>query len=163
MERELQYYNRYGTHISIHIAKKLCTLYYSNGKVILFQNLFEEFTTSNVPNVKRNISLSSTINSPSHNDIKLKLFTVWFAALLIDNDPNDDVFPASCDNSPSGAIYNIISKKPHVSTPITLLLPIQVKNVNDITLFKNSLSSIIDIKKISFKATQSYLSLHPKD
>jgi hypothetical protein len=38
-----------------------------------------------------------------------------------------------------------------------------VKTVYDITLFNNSLSSRIDINRLSFKATRSYLSVRPND
>ncbi|CAI6359053.1 unnamed protein product [Macrosiphum euphorbiae] len=163
MDGEPRYYNSFGTQIPLHIANKHPTVYYSMGKVIPLQN--EDGVTTLAPKSKRNLSSSST-GSPSHHEKKSKLFDSpnRFACLPIDDDSNDEVFPVSCDNSPTAnAVRNLTSDQQHAKPATTLPPPIYVKNVSDITLFKNSLSSRIDINRLSFKATRSYLSVRPKD
>lgn len=118
MYKKPQYYNFCGTSIPTYIAKILSTLNGSNGEVIHFKNVDES-----VPNVKRNKSSSWTIIFPTRNEKKPKLFAILnrFAALSIEDDSNDDVFPASCDNSSITTVQNYISSQPHVSLATTLL------------------------------------------
>ncbi|KAF0759441.1 Uncharacterized protein FWK35_00013313 [Aphis craccivora] len=160
------YYNRYGTQIAPQIAKKLPTVYDSKGNVIPLQN--SDGVTTLASKSKRNLSSSSTSSpsTPSHNEKKSKFFVSpnRFASLPIDDDSNDEAFLVSCDNSSTvNAVRNCISNQQHAKPATTLPPPIYVKNVSDITLFKNSLSSMIDINRLSFKATRLYLSVRPKD
>jgi hypothetical protein len=112
-----------------------------------FQNVDGETV---FPKSKLNFPSNST-GSPSHNDKKKTKFFVSpnrFASLPIDNNSNKEVFPVSCDNSSTGrAVHNFTLNQPYAKLATTFPPQIQVKNLSDITLFKNSLSSRIDINR----------------